>query len=144
MSFPERGARLGRELRGLPLHRAPRTLLPKVMAATTAAQPAWRRAWWTWVLPARVGFMLAVGVAGILALRTGFHAVELAWTALVVARALVGGIWTAVSTIWRAGGLPLQILAMVALLSSTALGTGLAGLVLSAPRIRRSYGEAVL
>jgi len=64
----ERDDALGRALRQLPLARAPRTLLPRVLAATArlAPRPWYTRAWFTWprVWQASSVAALAVLVAG--------------------------------------------------------------------------------
>jgi hypothetical protein len=57
-------ARLDRELKALPAPRAPRTLLPRVLAATVQ-RPAGARAtgWFTWPLGWRIASIAAVALA---------------------------------------------------------------------------------
>jgi hypothetical protein len=52
---------LDRELKRLPEHPAPATLLPKIMAAiqAQAVLPWYRRNWWTWPAAAQAAFILA-------------------------------------------------------------------------------------
>jgi hypothetical protein len=65
--------RLGRELRQLPHPRAPRTLLPRVLAATVNRMPADATGWFTWPLAWRL-VSIAVVVAMVAAVSTLFTA----------------------------------------------------------------------
>jgi hypothetical protein len=75
-----------RELRQLPVPRAPHTLLPRVMAAVQAwAQRPWyERAWFTWPLGWQLAsiavLILIVGASAVLLPRTGAAAGALAST----------------------------------------------------------------
>jgi len=51
----------------LPLHRAPKSLVPHVLQ-TIAMRPWWQRAWWEWPVAAQVGFAV---VALLLVAATG-------------------------------------------------------------------------
>ena len=68
-----------RELKGLPFPRAPRTLLPRVMAAVDqlARRPWYSRAWFTWPHEWQVASLLVLGlvVAGVALLMPGALAV---------------------------------------------------------------------
>ena len=68
---PKLEALVHRELRSLPLHRAPASLAPRVLAALqTGAELAWwQRAWWQWPVAARVSSALAALI--LLALAVG-------------------------------------------------------------------------
>jgi len=83
-SAEERSARLDplhQALKALPAPRAPRTLLPRVMAAAEARRPhAGVRPWFTWPLEWRV----AATVAAVVVIGAGW----LAWPAI----AMVGGL----------------------------------------------------
>lgn len=89
-------ARLDRELRGLPAPRAPRTLLPRVLAATANRAPqAAATGWFTWPLGWRI---VSVAFVAALAAVASFlfssppqslsHAAETAGDAATVARVL--------------------------------------------------------
>jgi hypothetical protein len=78
--------RIDRELKALPAPVAPRTLLPRVMAAVAAAQPApwYSRAWLTWPRAAQVASLLVLA-----ALATA------AWMAMPAVSAWTGDVETA-------------------------------------------------
>jgi hypothetical protein len=60
---PRLAEQIHRALRQLPDLAAPRTLLPRVLAAL----PWWRRAWWHWPLAAQAAFLaLALALAALL------------------------------------------------------------------------------
>lgn len=80
---------IGRELRDLPAPRAPRSLLPRVMAAVAEANRPWyARAWRTWPVSARAAAVV-FGVAALLGLAVSAPVMQAAvtgWTAPVVGR----------------------------------------------------------
>ena len=66
---PKRDASLDRELKSLPLPKAPDALVPALMAllAARARVPWWQRAWWDWPLPAKAAFLiLTLSVAALI------------------------------------------------------------------------------
>lgn len=65
MSFDELERRVHEELRRLPAPLAPRTLLPRVLAAVDAwaRRPWYERAWFTWPLGWRVASVAMLAVA---------------------------------------------------------------------------------
>ena len=73
-------ALVDRELKALPRPRAPRTLLPRVMAtvAQCSRRPWYRRAWLTWPL----GYQLTSAVALTLLVGAGVKLLPGAWSAL--------------------------------------------------------------
>ncbi len=79
--------RLDRELKRLPDRSAPRTLIPRVMAAvqTRAVAPWYHQPWWDWH-PALKAVSL-LGLSGLLGVATWLilHSGDLGWTAAVSA-----------------------------------------------------------
>jgi len=128
MTDNERDSRLHKALKGMPDRRAPKTLLPRVMAAIEAQEPAWSGAWWTWPAPARWAFMLALAGGAALSLKAGLDV----WTAgarmLSTVRTLAGGAWTISRVFWAMGGPALQGLALLMAAACAAFATGLARL----------------
>jgi hypothetical protein len=108
--FDALGALVGSELRRLPLPRAPRSLLPRVMAAVAVARPA-PRTWFTWapIWQALSIAALALLVAGIAFVWPQVHGVvENARSAMTTAAGpaltRVSGAWavlSVVTSVWR-------------------------------------------
>jgi hypothetical protein len=72
---------IDRELRELPLPRAPRSLGPRVMAAVAeAGRPWYARAWRTWPVGARAAAVV-LGLAALAGLSASLPAVQVAVTA---------------------------------------------------------------
>lgn len=69
MPFADLEQKVGRELRRLPMPRAPHTLLPRVLAAVEAwvNRPWYTRAWFTWPVGWQVASvaLLALVIAGV-------------------------------------------------------------------------------
>lgn len=127
-----------RELRQLPVPRAPLTLLPRVLAAVQewSRRPWYARAWFTWPAPAQIAsvaalFLIIVGVAVLIA--TAQMAVG-----DVLARTLTGlapiaqraeATINAARVVWRALVEPLVVyafgLVMLMCLACAAFGTAL-------------------
>jgi hypothetical protein len=105
---------VGRRLRALPMPRAPRTLLPRVLAAARAwsERPWYAREWFTWPLGWQLGsvaLLLLTIVAGIAVMPTMTvfaDGVMSSFTSRIeVDPRLVGGVHTSVTTvrvIWQA------------------------------------------
>lgn len=130
--------RLHRQLRALPLRRAPQALTASILAAAAAeaARPWWRKAWWAWPAPARWSFMIVVGAAGGLALSMGLEAVSSALSGLSAARALFEAGCDLMKAAWMIGGLPLQSVAAMMFVFCCALATGLGRLTATRERRR--------
>ena len=93
---------VNRELRRLPLPRAPHTLLPRVMAAVHAwtERPWYERAWFTWPL----GWQLVSAAALLVALAGGVMLMPRAEAAVdVIASSLASGVMSDVETLTRRG-----------------------------------------
>jgi len=76
---------LNRELRNLPDRPAPRTLIPRVMAAlqTRAGLPWYRRPWWDW--SSGLQALSLLGLSGLLGLATwlAMHAGQIEWMSVL-------------------------------------------------------------
>ena len=84
-------ALIDRELRRLPLPRAPRTLLPRIMqAASEAARPWYARAWFTWPWPWRI-----VSLAGLVLAAYGMWRLPPAPPAVVTTVSTTRVLWDA-------------------------------------------------
>lgn len=134
----ERESRFHKELKALPLRRAPKTLRGRVMAAVAAeaAKPWWQKTWWTWPAPARLAFALAIAAAAAGALRIGLGAASAGLAEMSAARAVAEAAWLLTRTLWRLGGQPLQAVVVLMAASCAAFGTGLAGLAAAAPKAK--------
>lgn len=98
--------RLDRELKALPDRAAPRTLIPRVLAAieARACLPWYRRPWWEWPLPFQVLSLL--GLSALLGLATWLliHAGDIGLTVSVPGEvqsllAPVAPVWSALSAL---------------------------------------------
>jgi len=101
---PQLEAAVDRELKALPDLRAPRTLLPRVMAVIEqrAVVPWYRRAWQTWPLPLQaVSLLVLLAAFGGLCFGSG----QLAHTPAVVSATMEASGWFGLlSTIWGSLG----------------------------------------
>jgi hypothetical protein len=138
---------IDRELRHLPLPRAPQTLLPRVMAAVQhwARRPWYERAWFTWPVWGQVASIAALTLlfAGVVVILPGVvaaaaNAAEPAVSGLTSHAAAVEQnvqiAATAAAVIWRALVGPLLpyafAVALLMLLACAAFGSALNHLVL--------------
>lgn len=138
MSVEERDLELERRIRAIPMSRAPRTLLPRVMAAigVEAARPWWRRIWWAWPVPARAALVLALVVLAGLSLRIELSLVVAGLKSFFVMKMCVAWIWGLAPIFWHAAGQPLHGLVVVMFLFFAAFGVGFARLAAGGPGAR--------
>jgi hypothetical protein len=66
MNFPDLETLAGRKLKRLPVPRAPRTLLPRVLAAAEAwtRRPWYERAWFTWPIGWQAASIVGLAATG--------------------------------------------------------------------------------
>jgi hypothetical protein len=120
--------RLHRALRALPVRRAPKTLLPRVLEAAARSEDT-LGAWWSWPAPARWSYAAAVALAAGLSLEAGLGLCSAAAQTLPALTALMDGVWTLTRVFWLAGGRPLLGASAAMALAFAALMTGLVRLV---------------
>ncbi len=129
-------AEIGRELKSLPMLKAPATLLPRVMAAvhSQAAAPAQQSSWESWPAPLRVALLvvLVTCFGGLCLLGSGLRPLEVAGGAGEVRAgfAVLSALWNALSgvagaVVWILKNLELSTPFVVGCLSALALGYGL-------------------
>lgn len=126
MSLPD--DRLSRRLKAVPGLKAPASLLPRVMAAAAqrGALPWWKRAWWTWPVPARAAYAGLLAFPAVLVLAWAGPAVH-GWAAGLGAGSLLAGAWRlgaplakALGTVLGAFKAPLLAAAFFSYLSTVA------------------------
>ncbi|HAH07560.1 MAG TPA: hypothetical protein DCM05_13750 [Elusimicrobia bacterium] len=114
---------LHRALAALPLRRAPKTLLPRVLAAARAEDPY--GAWWTWSAPARWSYALAIAGGAAFSFKAGWSLAEAGAALLPAAEGLAAACGTLARAFWLAGGRPLMGASLVMAFACAAMSVGL-------------------